>query len=499
MSGLLLVASAALRTALLVHPDELTDRWIDRAASIGLTALEIHPEGGTNAANSLTALLADLERPEFRARIDRARARGLEIGYEMHAASWLLPRSLYGEHSEYFRMDKKGERCREVNFCFSNGEAMDIAAKRSVELAGRLYGSSHRYFFWLDDVFDGLCRCEKCRGYSVGEQQLLFVNRILAELRKTIPDARLCYLAYGETMTPPEKVKPAEGVFLEYAPIRRDPRRPLAVQEAGESRFLGDLIAKFGTRDARVLEYWLDNSLFSKWKKPPKRFAAAADVVRQDIAHYRAMGFGDIASFACFLGDDYERLWGAPDVSSFARGFHSSLGGYDGTDFTWRIEGGRFRFAFEVRDETVYAVREFKTKRDIERCDRVEVFFCPTGDMKTAYRCAEIDPLGRVLDYACTFPRRFDYGWGFRTLECRAVRTSVGYSVEGSVSVGELRELGIDVSHFWLGAFRADFDGKEALVAWHSQLPPGPGEADFHRPCMVGEVKTSLPPVPAKP
>lgn len=481
-------SAGGVRRTLLVHPDEFTDRWIDRAAAIGLTSLEIHPTGGTNAAASLTALLGDLETSAFRARIDRARAKGLEIGYEFHAAGWLLPRDLFGEHPEYFRMDGDGRRCRDINFCLSSAEGMDLVAKRAVELAGRLYGSSHRYFFWMDDVPDGVCHCEKCRGYSASDQQLLFVNRVLAELRKTIPDARLCYLAYLGGINPPEKVTPSEGVFLEYAPIKRDPSRPLAVQDNADVAPLKALVAKFGARDARVLEYWFDNSLLSKWTKPPKRFVPPADVVREDLAYYRALGFSDLASFACFLGDDYEKLWGEPDVTPFARGFHSSVGGFDRTDFTWTIGGGRFRFAFTVRDATVSPVRGFKTKRDLERGDRVEVFFCPTADMKTAYRCAEIDPLGRVLDYACVFPRQFDYDWSFKTLVCRTARTTDGYTVEGSVSVDELRGLGIDLSHFWLGAFRGDFDENENLVAWYSQLPPGPGEADFHRPCMVGEV-----------
>ena len=83
---------------LLVHPDEFTERWIDRAAQLGVSRLSMHPTGGKGAVESLTALLERLKTPEFRARIDAAKARGLEVGYEMHAASWLLPRSLFATH-----------------------------------------------------------------------------------------------------------------------------------------------------------------------------------------------------------------------------------------------------------------------------------------------------------------------------------------------------------------------------------------------------------------
>ena len=33
--------------------------------------------------------------------------------------------------------------------------------------------------------------------------------------------ASLAHLAYANTLTPPEKVNPVEGVFLEFAPINR--------------------------------------------------------------------------------------------------------------------------------------------------------------------------------------------------------------------------------------------------------------------------------------
>ena len=473
------------RQTLLVHPDEFTDAWIDRAASIGCDGLFLHPVGGEGAEASAKNLVELLREPTFRARIDRARARGLEIGYELHVGSWLLPRRLFAEHPEYFRLDGDGKRTPKTNFCLSNERAMDIAAGRAVELARALYGSSHRYFFWLDDVRDGTCRCEKCRALSASDQQLLFANRIVGELRKTIPDAQLCYLAYLGTIDVPERVKPAQGIFLEYAPIDRDMKRPLSEQQRNARLgSLEKLLEKFGRKDARVLDYWLDNSLLSGWKKPPKEFVQRSSVVWNDLAFYRELGFEDIATFACYLGDDYEKLWGKPDVTSFAKGFYSSKGGFDRTDFSWYVEKDRFRFHFNVSDSTVHAVEGFKTKRDIERGDRVEIFFSSTAELTNMYYCAEIDPKGRVLDYGCTFPREFDYAWSFRTLENSVRLTDKGYVVDGSVSVAELKSLGIDPRNCWMGAFRADFDRNEDLVAWYSKVTPGPGEADFHRPCM---------------
>lgn len=487
---------------LLVHPDEFTERWIDRAAQLGVSRLSMHPTGGKGAVESLTALLERLKTPEFRARIDAAKARGLEVGYEMHAASWLLPRSLFATHPDYFRMDAKGTRQADRNFCVSSPEAMELVAKRAVELAGQLYGSIPSYNFWLDDCKGGACQCPKCRTLSASDQQLLYCNRVATELRKSIPGAKFCYLAYFDAIHPPRAVKPAEGVFLEYAPFNRDMHKPLAEQDNPDVKPLRDLLKAFGSTDACVLEYWLDNSFFSKWKKPPKRFAPEKDVILSDLAWYRQLGFGRLSSFACFLGDDYERLWGEPDASDFARpkvshelnGFDTTLGGKDATFFTCGLTDDAFVFRFEVKDATVCASPTFETKRVIDYTDRVELFFSPTPELKGAYYCAEIDPLGRIMDYQGRMYRKLDFGWRFKTMRTRAVRTADGYIVAGSVARQELTGLGIDPTHFGLGVFRADFDQRNQLVAWCSAAPmPDRAKPDFHQPVMFFDFATRRP------
>ena len=125
------------------------------------------------------------------------------------------------------------------------------------------------------------------------------------------------YLAYFECLQPPTKVKPEAGIFLEYAPIERDMHKPIA--GTGDAATLEALLNTFGRENAKVLEYWLDNSLFSGWKKPPKPFEADVAVVQADVPWYAGLGFSDISTFACFLGEDYEALHGEPDISSFAQ------------------------------------------------------------------------------------------------------------------------------------------------------------------------------------
>ena len=42
---------------LLIHPDELSRKWIDRMKSVGCTSVGIHPEGGKSALESLKNLI----------------------------------------------------------------------------------------------------------------------------------------------------------------------------------------------------------------------------------------------------------------------------------------------------------------------------------------------------------------------------------------------------------------------------------------------------------
>lgn len=303
-------------SSLLIHPDELTKAWIDRMADNGITVLGIHPVGGKNAVSSLQELLKWLKTEEFRGLIDYAKSRGLEIEYEFHAAGYLVPRGLFESHPEYFRVNADGERTTEFNFCVSNQEALELCSKRAVEVAKALYGSRPFYYMWLDDRRGSHCRCPKCRSLSPSDQQLTVINSIARALKKWNPAAKIAYLAYVDLVEPPA-VKPEDNVFLEYAPMER---YVSGEQERIEREWTAQEPLKevFGGKDMKVLEYWLDNSLFSKWTKPPKPFALDKQAMERDIAHYKKWGAQQIASFACYLGPDYEELHGGVDIAPFA-------------------------------------------------------------------------------------------------------------------------------------------------------------------------------------
>ena len=314
-----------MKSEILIHTEELNRRWIDRMADVGVDILGLHPTGGKTAAESLSRLVDALKNDEFRALIDYAVERGLEIEYEMHTASYLLPRSLFAEHPDYFRMNEEGERTPDANFCVSNPEALELYAKNAAALAGQLYRSRPDYYFWMDDTRGRTCRCPQCREYSATEQQLIVLNRTLRELRKTQPQARLAHLAYLDCLDVPQKVQPEEGIFLEFAPMERhlcriDPARDRQIADR-EACMMKPLLDSFGREGAKVLEYWIDNSLLSNWKKPPRPLAADRAAVYVDLDAYQAEGVAVAATFGCFLGEDYEALHGEPDISPYTDWF----------------------------------------------------------------------------------------------------------------------------------------------------------------------------------
>ena len=82
------------------------------------------------------------------------------------------------------------------------------------------------------------------------------------EIKKFRPNARMCYLAYFEALNTPIAEAVTDEVFLEYAPFDRYVGN--LTLDDGNIRLLSSLLKLFGKENAKLLEYWYDNSLFSK-------------------------------------------------------------------------------------------------------------------------------------------------------------------------------------------------------------------------------------------
>ena len=310
------------RGAVLVVKDMETYDWPTLAKAAGLTTLATHIRPGEIAAFVKTDLGQKF--------LDQCRQHGLEVEHELHALGDLLPRELFEKDKEMFRMDEQGQRVRDHNLCVHSQPALEVAAEKAADYTRLLPSTTGRYFYWIDDGMP-MCRCPKCRGYSDSDQALIFANHLWRAIRGVDPRARLAHLAYANTLEPPKQVRPAPGIFLEFAPIerrydlpfsRRDARSPS--RDLLHGRMLDALDANlewFGRDGAQALEYWLDVSRFSGWKRDQTVEIPWNDAVfRDDLGTYARRGIRHVTSFAAWLDGDYARRWGVAPVRAYGAG-----------------------------------------------------------------------------------------------------------------------------------------------------------------------------------
>lgn len=155
-----------------------------------------------------------------------------------------------------------------------------------------------------------------------------------------------------------------------------------------------------------------------------------------------------------------------------------------------------FYFAFEAADDTPMVKEPFADEQAMGEEDRVELFFAPDKWLKR-YFCIEIDPQGRLLDYAASYHRKFDYAWKFpKGLTVAATRTKSGYVVEGRIALAALKALGMpdlrQGESLTCGIFRADLrPGRDGKIEehWISWVDPKVVEPDFHTHSAFGVLR----------
>ncbi len=295
-----------------ISPADLTlADWPERASRAGLTVMALGAAPST--------LIEFVGTDAGKAFLAKCRKLGLQVEYEMHAMFQLLPRSLFAGSPELFRMDDEGKRNPDGNLCVHSERALAIVCRNAVKTCRALKPTTHRYFLWCDDGQRG-CRCPKCRGFSDSEQALIVENRMIKAIRKLDPKARLAHLAYTHTMSAPVKVKPERGIFLEFAPFTRSWRQPLSdPSNRPDLDALNANLEVFSAADAHVLEYWLDVSLFSSWKKPAVKLPFDERVLEADLKVYAARGIRSVTTFAAYMDAEYVKSHGEPPIQAYGR------------------------------------------------------------------------------------------------------------------------------------------------------------------------------------
>lgn len=247
---------------------------------------------------------------------------GIDIEFEEHMMSFLLPRELFETYPDYFRMDRNGKRTADANGCPSSEGAISQVKLHARDICRNYRSTNHKYYCWLDDGGD-VCHCPKCEGLNAADQALIFENAILESMREVDPDATLAHLAYHNTTEAPKSVKPVEGIFLEFAPFFRTWDQPLAntwakgrdgvTTHAEYLRHLKENLKVFPAETAQVLEYWMDDSLFSGWNYSNLvEVPWNNDMFLKDIETYASHGIRNITCYAAYVGPSYVQKFGYP-------------------------------------------------------------------------------------------------------------------------------------------------------------------------------------------
>lgn len=202
-------ASFRERSVMPAYPSyyERFDEWIDYLAKLRINNVAIYGQSldwwKSNRARYLPLL----------------QKRGMILEFGGHILPSFVPRDLFEEHPEYFRMNDKGERTKDKNFCPNSG-AVAILKKNVrahfVELPEITY-----FHAWADDLMGGgWCSCPKCKELPPADQNLISMNAVAGVLDAVNPDASLALLAYHDTGDAPG-LEPAPNLFLFHAPRER--------------------------------------------------------------------------------------------------------------------------------------------------------------------------------------------------------------------------------------------------------------------------------------
>ncbi|MHB0999165.1 MAG: DUF4838 domain-containing protein [Armatimonadota bacterium] len=154
--------------------------------------------------------------------------REMGLDYGGHWLPGLLPRDLFKEHPEYFRMEN-GKRTNDLNMCASSPEAIEIMAKNLQPQIDSFkdFTRFETLHLWADDIFGGGdCSCEKCKDLS-GSDQLLKIVNDLTEKLELGDDLKIADIAYHGSVYPPTKIKASKNLRLMFAGRERCYRHAL--------------------------------------------------------------------------------------------------------------------------------------------------------------------------------------------------------------------------------------------------------------------------------
>ncbi len=269
-----------------------TEEWIDFAAKARLNRIAFHYTWPARDwyINVRSALQAECKK------------RGMMIEVGGHFLSSLLPRSLFPAHPDWFRMNEQGKRTPDFNFNPFNVEALEALGSNVANYLEQMPGAS-LYHVWPDDIEGGGWSHEPGKQeYTPSDQSLLVANNLVERLRRDLPQANLAFLAYHDTVFPPRVVKPQPGVIFFYAPRERCYAHALNDAQCAlnkqYSQALEQALPTFGSANAEVFEYYMDQILYENLTNPP-----LPEVLSEDARYYHKLGIPGLGALMTNTGN----------------------------------------------------------------------------------------------------------------------------------------------------------------------------------------------------
>ncbi len=271
-------ASFPVRSVFLGYPSyfERFEEWLDLFAKLRINGIAVHGiDWTTYDRDRYLPMIAE---------------RGFILEYGGHLMPGLVPRTLFEEHPEYFRMNEEGERVADYNFCPSS-DALALMQRNARALFEK--APEIRYWHvWADDLMGGgWCFCPRCEGMSPGDQNALATNALAETLAEASPDAALALLAYHDTGRAPT-IAPAPNVFLLHAPRERCYRHAFDDPDCRRNReeylpdwrALRDMFLAVSPDALHEFSYYSDGILYREMQPPQ------IDVIPADARFFRAEG-----------------------------------------------------------------------------------------------------------------------------------------------------------------------------------------------------------------
>ena len=255
------------------------EEWIDFAAKVRLNRICF---GATWPARDWYTAQRERLAPELR-------KRGFMVEIGGHLLPTFLPRPLFKDHPDWFRRNRDGARTPDFNFNPFHPEALEYITAGAVKY---LFGAPEAslYHLWPDDLSEGGWSTEPGKEqYTPSDQSLLVSNSIVTRLREKLPSANLVYLSYHDTLPPPRVVKPAPGIIYFNAPRERCYAHAIDEPNCPNNRKYAQALEAslplFGTENAQVFEYYVDQILFQNVVSPP-----LPEIITADTRYYRRLG-----------------------------------------------------------------------------------------------------------------------------------------------------------------------------------------------------------------